>query len=59
MKEANDLYPIYYDGVWWNEEDCDDIFISFYHGRYCLNSEMGVYVSEGIWVYPDGEMGEW
>jgi len=53
------LYPIYYDGKDWNEEDCDDVFISFYHTRDSLNFEMGVYVSEGVWVYPDGKMEEW
>lgn len=59
MKEANELYPIYYDGVWWYEEDCDDVFVCFYHDRYSLNFEMGVYVAEGIWVYPDGKKEEW
>lgn len=58
MKDEK-LYPIYYEGIYWKEEDCDDIFTSFYHDRESLNFEMGVYVSEGIWVYPDGKMEEW
>ena len=58
MKEL-ELYPIYYEGDWWEKEDCSDVFVSFYHDRISLNFEMGVYVGEGIWVYPDGKMEEW
>lgn len=54
-----ELYPIYYDGKKWKEEDCDDVFVSCYHERESLNPMMGVYIGDGIWVYPDGTMGEW
>jgi hypothetical protein len=58
MKEEK-IDPVYYDGKYWEEEDCDDVFVAFYHTRWSLNIEMGVYVSEGTWVYPDGSFGEW
>lgn len=58
MKEEK-LYPIYYNDKYWEEEDCNDVFVCFYHTRESLNFEMGVYVSEGVWVYPDGRMDDW
>lgn len=58
MKEL-ELYPVYYDGKIWQEEDCGDVFVSCYHDRVSLNAMMGVYVGEGIWVYPDDTMDEW
>ena len=33
MKEER-LYQITYKGELWDEEKCDDIFVSFYHVRY-------------------------
>jgi hypothetical protein len=53
------LFPLKYDGKIYYEEDCDDVFICFYHCRESLNDECGVYMAEGIWVYPDGSMDEW
>jgi hypothetical protein len=38
------------------EEDCDDIFLCFYDGPESLNCDGAVYISEGIWMYPDGTM---
>ena len=57
--EETELYPIAYNGKLYNEEDCDDIFVAFYHCKEALNAECGVYLAEGIWVYPDVSMGEW
>ncbi len=64
MKDKYDLdnkklYPIHYNGIEMNEEDCDSIFTAFYHSRYSLNDELGVYIGEGTWVYPDGTLSEW
>lgn len=55
----NKMYPVNYDGKLWDKEDCDDIFLSFYHCREALNAIGGVYLAEGTWVYPDGKMEEW
>jgi len=56
---VNKMYPVSYDGKLWDKEDCNDIFLSFYHCRESLNALGGVYLSEGTWVYPDGKMDEW
>jgi hypothetical protein len=54
------LYPIIYNGVVYNsEDDVDSVFACFYHSKYSLNGEMGVYIGDDIWIYPDGEMGEY
>lgn len=49
-----DLYPIEFEGKMWKEEDCDDIFVSFYHSRDSLDEMMSVYLSEGDRIQPDG-----
>jgi Zn-finger protein len=53
------LYPIRYDGKLYYEKDCDSCFSAFYTCKEALNGMNGVYMSEGLWVYPDGSMGEW
>jgi hypothetical protein len=54
------LYPITYGGITYkNENEVDEIFAQFYHSRYSLNSEMGVYIGDDIWVYPNGDMDEY
>lgn len=52
------LYPVKYDGKLWNEDECNDIFISFYNTIYSLNVQGGIYIGESIWIYPDGNMEE-
>lgn len=56
---SNGMFPVYFNGKEYNEKDCDDLFLSFYTCVEALNSEGGVYVSEGMWTYPDGSTGEW
>lgn len=56
---VNNLYPIIYKGAKYDKEDCDDIFISFYHCKEALNDMCGVYLSEGMWIYPDGNIEHW
>lgn len=52
------LYPLEYDGILWQEEDVNDIFRSFYHTKYSLAPDMSVYVAEGMRITPDGEWTE-
>lgn len=54
----NKLFPIYYNGKEYNEKDCDDIFLAYYNCKEALNFLGGVYLSEDVWVYPDGSMGD-
>ena len=58
MKKKS-LFPVYFEGKEYYEKDCDDVFLAFYHCKETLNGANGVYVSEGLWVYPDGSMDEW
>ena len=50
------LYPITYKGKKYYEEDCDEIFSTFYNNVLALNENCGVYISDGMWIYPDGTM---
>jgi hypothetical protein len=53
------LYPVIYKEKEWYEKDCDSVFSAYYSCKEALNFECGVYVSEGIWVFPDGRMEKW
>jgi len=55
FKKKEKIYPIYYKGKWWNEEDCDDVFTAFYYTEAALGENCSVYVSDGMRVCPDGE----
>lgn len=55
----SDLYPIEYEGKEYTEENVDPIFDSFYTCKEALNKNNGVYMTEDIWIYPDGSTGEW
>ena len=57
--DDEDMFPVHYNGKDYTEEECSDTFLAFYNGRYSLNGLGGVYVAEGIWVYPDGSMDEY
>ena len=35
------------------------MFLCFYHTIHALNGEGGVYMSEDVWIYPDGSMSEY
>ena len=52
------LYPVYCKGKKYSEEECDDVYTAFYHSRDALGFDGGVYMSEGIWIYPDGSTDE-
>jgi hypothetical protein len=53
------LFPVYFNGNYYFEKDCNEIFLSFYHCKEALNDLGGVYMFEGMWVYPDGSMDEY
>lgn len=48
------LYPVYFKGRNWEEKDCADLFVCFYHSRHSLDWQTSVYVSEGERIQPDG-----
>lgn len=55
----DDLFPVYFNGEDYHAKDCDDLFLAYYTCEEALNGACGVYVAEGMWVYPDGSTGEW
>lgn len=54
-KKEEELYPIYFNGKWYEEKDCDDIFTAFYSGPYSLGVDCSVYVGDGMRICPDGK----
>lgn len=59
--KTKDLYPIQFDGDLYERKDCDDMFIQMYEGagvgKICLNWNGGYYMSDGVYLYPDGSYG--
>lgn len=51
---TKDLYPITYDNKVWYEKDVDDVFACFYSCKEALHPNYSVYVSEGMYIFPDG-----
>ena len=49
------LYPLNYKGKIYYENDCNDIFASFYTSVYSLQFDGSVYVADGMSIAPDGE----
>lgn len=54
-----ELFPVYFNGKKYNKKDCGDIFLQFYFTKDALNGDGGVYLSDGMWVYPDDSMDEY
>lgn len=50
------LYPVVYEGSVYNFEDCSEIFRNCYNSRESLNCDGGVYIGEGLSVFPDGKL---
>ena len=67
----DDYYPVLLNGVPMEREDCDEFFIDMYEGagigRMVLHGSVGIYMSDGVYLLPNGEMvdeddldeGEW
>ncbi len=52
------LYPIHYEGKSYTEETADDLFVSFYTCKAALRDDCSVYISDGLWVHPNGDTNE-
>lgn len=55
----NELYPVEFNGESYNEKECSELFRSLYSHRGSLNEDGGIYMSDGMWVYPDGSFDEY
>ena len=49
------IYPLYYKGKFWTEEEVDHIFKSFYFTKLALDYQTSVYLGDGLRRTPDGE----
>lgn len=55
----NHLYPVNYKGVDMYEEDCDEIFVTFYNCVEALGWDKSVYVNKDVGrILPDGKWSE-
>lgn len=52
-QRIKNLYPIIYKDKCWNKADCNSLFIAYYDCEEALNEDGSVYVSDGIYVFPD------
>ena len=42
------IYPLYYKGKLWEEDEVDDIFKCYYFTKLALDHRTSVYVGEGL-----------
>jgi len=52
----NKLYPIYWNGREWSQDQVGDLFSTLYRHPIMLRSDKSVYLSDGLCVYPDDTM---
>lgn len=51
-----DLYPVYFNGQQYQQDQCAELFVSVYTERCQLNNAGGIYLGDGMSVYPDGSV---
>jgi hypothetical protein len=51
-----DLYPVYFNGQQYQQDQCAELFVSVYTDRCQLNEAGGIYLGDGCSVYPDGSI---
>lgn len=52
----NKLYPVVYMGAEYTEETISEVFETFYHSKSSVRSDGGIYMFDGMVIYPDGSM---
>jgi hypothetical protein len=50
------LYPVTYKGIIYQKKDCHPTFVMFYTSIYALTFDGSVYVGEGCYIYPNGDV---
>jgi len=50
------LFPILFNGKTYFRKDCNPIFLDFYTCEESLCESCCVYMSDDIFIYPDGSM---
>ena len=51
-----DLYPVYFNDQQYQQDQCAELFVSVYTDRCQLNGAGGIYLGDGMSVYPDGSV---
>lgn len=49
------MFPIKVGGKIYQEKDCDDTFLDYYHCKESLSFDGSVYLADGLWIYPNGK----
>lgn len=57
MNSNSPDFPIMYDGFLYEKEDCHQDFLELYEGKFMLQSDGGIYITEGMCIFPDGTTG--
>ena len=55
MKKKS-LFPIFFNGKAYFKKDCNATFLDFYTCEEALCGSCSVYISDDIYIYPDGSM---
>lgn len=55
-EQEGEMFPFYYAGHMWKEEDCDPMFLCFYNSVESIHLDGGVYAYEGMRIFPDGKI---
>lgn len=58
MKPNSPKFPIMHDGLLYEEKDCHEDFLDLYEGKFMLGFDGGIYLCDGMYMYPDGNMGD-
>jgi hypothetical protein len=53
LEKEKNLFPVYYDGKYWNKWECGSVFKALYHHKIMLRPDGAVYVGDGSWVFPN------
>lgn len=53
MNKETEMYPVIYNGKSYEREDCYPLFNDLYMDKDSL-LDGGVYLTDGIYIYPDG-----
>ena len=56
MKKEQKLFPIDFNGEKYYKKDCSDLFLMLYTCKEALCYGCKVYLSDGLYVYPDGSV---
>lgn len=54
VRSKDQLYPVFFEGKYWEKKDCYDMFVAFYKYKDNLDNRTSVHISDGDRMQPDG-----